>query len=144
MLTYLESLSHIIIIIHSLTTFPVNHPVTDYSVLLCDDDRIVEISLKKIPEPGVKDSRMSGKDGRIRKLDFLKGVHSLQREVSHSVLRTLRHCGPIHAEAPNIRGIRRRRLNIIVLSVIFFLTGKIPYRRAASTRARGGHLLPPP
>jgi hypothetical protein len=83
-------------------------------------------------------------DGRIGKLDFLKGVHSLQRDVSHSVLRAPRHCGLMHAEAPDIRGIRWRRLNIIVLSDVFFLTGKVPCRRSATARARGGHLLPPP
>jgi hypothetical protein len=90
------------------------------------------------------DSKVSREDGRISKHDFLKGVHSLQREVSHSVLRASRHCSPMHAEALDISGVGRRRLNIIVLSVVFFLTGKVSYRRAAMARVRGGHLFPPP
>jgi hypothetical protein len=129
---------------HPLTTFIVNHYVMDNWVLLCDDDRVINVGLKKIPGPWVMDSRVSVEDGRIGKLDFLKGVHSLQRDVSHSVLRAPRHCGLMHAEAPDIRGIRWRRLNIIVLSDVFFLTGKVPCRRSATARARGGHLLPPP
>jgi hypothetical protein len=129
---------------HPLTAFPVNHPVVDYWVLLCNDDRIVKVNLKKIPKPWVKDSRVSGEDGRISKPDFLKGVHSIHRKVSHSVLRASRHFGPMHVEAPDIRGVRQRRLNITVLSVIFLLTGKVPCQRAATARARGGHLLPPP
>jgi hypothetical protein len=51
-------------------------------VLLGDDDRVIKIDLKKIPEPWVMDTRVSRKDGGISKPDFLKGVHSLQREVN--------------------------------------------------------------
>jgi hypothetical protein len=51
-------------------------------VFFRDDDRIVKITLEKIPEPWVLDTRVSGEKSGVGEPYFLKGVHSLRGEIS--------------------------------------------------------------
>jgi hypothetical protein len=45
---------------YPLTTLLVNEPMVDDWVLFGDDDRVVKISMEKIPEPWVLDTRVYG------------------------------------------------------------------------------------
>jgi hypothetical protein len=62
--------------------------MSDDWVFLGKNDRIIEVSLEKIPEPRVLDTRMTRSESRVGKPQMLKGVYSLQSEVDG------RSCGP--------------------------------------------------
>jgi hypothetical protein len=51
--------------------------MSDDWVFLGKNDRIVEVSLEKIPEPRVLDTRMTRSESRIGEPQALKGVYSL-------------------------------------------------------------------
>jgi hypothetical protein len=67
-------------------------------VLLGHDDIIIKISMEKVPEPRVLDTRMSGCEGGIHEPKALKGVHSLRREVDRRFTRSLGHGRRMHME----------------------------------------------
>jgi hypothetical protein len=95
--------------------------------LLGYDNRIIKISMKKVLEPRVLDTRMSGGKGGVREPFALKGVHYLQSEVDRRFTRSPGHGHRLHAEAGDEWSIRWWRINLIVEGSILLLARGVPY-----------------
>jgi hypothetical protein len=115
--------------------------MVDDWVLFGYDDGVVKISMEKIPEQRVLDTRMSGGESGVCEPYFLNGVHSLRCEVSRRFTRAPRHGRRMHAKTDDERSIEQRRVDLIVEGSIFLLTGEVSCRGAVAVRAGGANLL---
>ena len=118
--------------------------MSDDWVFLGKNDRIVEVSLEKIPEPRVLDTRMTRSESRVGEPQALKGVYSLHREVDGRFMRTAGDVRRMHVQSGDVESIRRRKVDEVVESPILLLAGSIPRGRRATTRTRGANLLASP
>jgi hypothetical protein len=118
--------------------------MSDDWVFLGKNDRIVEVSLEKIPEPRVLDTRMTRSESRVGEPQALKGVYSLQREVDGRFMRTAGDVRRMHVQFGDVESIWRRKVDEVVESPILLLAGSIPRGRHATTRTRGANLLASP
>jgi hypothetical protein len=100
--------------------------MSDDWVFLGKNDRIVEVSLEKIPEPRVLDTRMTRSESRIDEPQALKGVYSLQREVDRRFMRTAGDVHRMHVQSGDVESIWRRKVDEVVESPILLLAGSIP------------------
>jgi hypothetical protein len=74
-------------------------------VFLGKNDRIVEVSLKKILEPRVLDTRMTRSESRVGEPQALKGVYSLQREVDGRFMWTAGDVRRMHVLSGDVESI---------------------------------------
>jgi hypothetical protein len=113
-------------------------------VFLGQNDWIVEISLEKIPEPRVLDTRMTRSERRVSEPEAQKGVHSLQREVDGRFIWSAGNIHRMHVQAGDVECIRRRKINEVVECPILLLARSISRGGSAATRTSGANFLAPP
>jgi hypothetical protein len=114
------------------------------SVFLGQNVWIVEISLEKISEPRVLDTRMTRSERRVSEPQALKGVHSLQREVDGRFIWSAGNIRRMHVQAGDVECIKHRKINEVVECPILLLARSISREGSVATRTSGANLLAPP
>jgi hypothetical protein len=103
-------------------------------VFLGKNDWIVEISLEKIPELRVMDTRMTRSERRVSEPQALKGVHSLQREVDGRFIWSPGNISRVHVQAGDVECNRHRKINEVIESSILLLARSISRGGGAAKR----------
>jgi hypothetical protein len=114
------------------------------SVFLGQNVWIVEISLEKISEPRVLDTRMTRSERRVSEPQALKGVHSLQRDVDGRFIWSAGNIRRMHVQAGDVECIKHRKINEVVECPILLLARSISREGSVATRTSGANLLAPP